>query len=361
MIDGDLSALIGNIYSSAADDHVFAAVVEEVVTLTGSRTALVAAADVQRQSLSVTRWYGQLGTREARGIETTGHVGAPDPTFKHFTDHPGARHFDTALDRSPAVHDADPYVAWHREHFQGTHWMVAHSGHSDGSSFGIALHHGDRHASHDAGQRALFRMLFDHFTRAWDLAFRPPTLVDPAEAIVFLDARGCAVAMSAAAERLLARRDGILLVDRRPTAEARHQRRAFDALLASALSALDRGGCGGCIELERGSGAQPLIVAVDPLPAQAGIAHFAHGATLRLIDRVAVPTATARWRSLWNLTPAEARVAAMLVDTDFDLRAAADRLGTTYATVRSQLASILTKTDCRGQPQLMRLLTRVPG
>jgi DNA-binding CsgD family transcriptional regulator len=113
----------------------------------------------------------------------------------------------------------------------------------------------------------------------------------------------------------------------------------------------------------RASGARPYAVLVDPLPDQAQLAAFARGALIRIVDPEAqpLPDAVARWRTLWGLTAAEARAASALVAHEFDLRAAAEASGITYATIRTQLAAIFAKTGTGGQPELMRLLTRVSG
>ncbi|HEX8388233.1 MAG TPA: LuxR C-terminal-related transcriptional regulator, partial [Sphingomonas sp.] len=62
---------------------------------------------------------------------------------------------------------------------------------------------------------------------------------------------------------------------------------------------------------------------------------------------------------LFGLTPAEVRLARALLDTDCDLRASADRLEISYATVRTHLARVFAKTDARSQAELMRLLTQL--
>lgn len=57
----------------------------------------------------------------------------------------------------------------------------------------------------------------------------------------------------------------------------------------------------------------------------------------------------------YGLTPAEAKLVEVLVDTG-SLKRSADRLHRSYHTVRSQLRSVLQKTDTNSQVQLMRLI-----
>jgi DNA-binding CsgD family transcriptional regulator len=68
-----------------------------------------------------------------------------------------------------------------------------------------------------------------------------------------------------------------------------------------------------------------------------------------------------RLRSHFGLTPAEARLALLLV-TGETLRSAAVKLSITYETARSQLKSIFNKTRTHRQAELVIvILTALPG
>jgi DNA-binding CsgD family transcriptional regulator len=64
-------------------------------------------------------------------------------------------------------------------------------------------------------------------------------------------------------------------------------------------------------------------------------------------------------RAFFGLTPAEARVAMMLGDGNSP-REIGQRLGVSSNTVKSQLASIYSKTGTSRQAQLVRLLMNLP-
>jgi DNA-binding CsgD family transcriptional regulator len=64
-------------------------------------------------------------------------------------------------------------------------------------------------------------------------------------------------------------------------------------------------------------------------------------------------------RNLYALTPAEARLAAILTE-GVSLRTSAERLGITFQTARDHLKRILSKTQTSRQSELMRLILQGP-
>lgn len=82
---------------------------------------------------------------------------------------------------------------------------------------------------------------------------------------------------------------------------------------------------------------------------------------LRLAEaRVAAPPDAALVAQAFGLTPAEARVAALLA-TGADVAAIAPALGLSPATVRSHLKAAMGKTECRTQARLALLVSRALG
>jgi DNA-binding CsgD family transcriptional regulator len=80
-----------------------------------------------------------------------------------------------------------------------------------------------------------------------------------------------------------------------------------------------------------------------------------------LADNAAQPAArTELLKSLFELTPAEARLAEQLASGP-SLSDAADNLGITIGTARTQLKSVFLKTDTSRQAELVRLLLLLPG
>jgi hypothetical protein len=361
-LDTGLSALIGRIYSSVQDTRSLHGALDALLERTEARVGLIFATGTPARPEVKSGFYGAVrtGVEEAL-VEYRAGLWQDDPTVRYFRAHPGARFFDTALHRDRDRHLGDAYTAWNGRHVGATHWMACHATRHGHDAFGLSLHLDTPGMAFTEGQRGVFRLLFEHFERAQWLAVRPPALDHATEAVLVVDPLARVVAASRAADALLTLGDGLCLCDGALSTGDPRQARAFRAMLESALNAVARGGAGGAMLVERASGARPLAITVDPLPDQAELAAFARGAIVRIVDPEAgpPPDAVARWRALWSLTPAETRAAAALVTHQFDLRAAAEACGITYATMRTQLAALFAKTATGSQPELMRLLTRI--
>lgn len=251
-------------------------------------------------------------------------------------------------------------MRWFRARFGSTHWMLGYTPPAGSFSVGLSVQPFPGGAFGSA-ERALFRLLFDHFESALRIAARPPSLAAERATIV-VGPRGEVLALSPPAEALVRARDGILIQDGRVEALHPPSRPTFARLIRSALEALTEGTAGGMIALPRGPGRQPLIVSATPLPAPAGsLAAFLPGALLHIADPQARPSSGLHeaMRGVFGLTPAEARLAEALLAADGNLREVAAVLGITHGTARAQLARIFDKTGARTQSSLIRLLTLI--
>jgi DNA-binding CsgD family transcriptional regulator len=364
MLDSAVSSLLGRIYATGADPDALGHVLDDVLHRTGSRRAFLATADPRNGTMLRMHWHGDLGGATLDGIAEYEAGAAPhDPTMPYLATHPGERFFDTGMMMTEADHAACPHMGWHRHHMTSRHWMVGHSPGADGMGFGISLHARDPQAPHDDRARRLFQLVFEHFDRATRLSANIQIAEDPGRAIVLIDAAARIARISPAAEAILMRSDGLAVRDHRLMAANRNTQRLLDRLIASAITAIEQGGWGGALRIERPSGARGLAVTIDPLPAQTGLARFVGGAVVHIVDPDAgAPVGgAARWRAIWGLTAAEAQLLLTMSGNGCDLRDAADRQGIAYSTVRTQLASIFAKTGTNGQPDLMRLLARLSG
>ncbi len=208
-------------------------------------------------------------------------------------------------------------------------------------------------------ERRLTRRLTPHIRRAMALGARLAAAEDErdamrdaldlgAAAVFFLDQRGKVKRCTAAAEKLLERRDGFVV--RRGVLHA--ERAADDAALAAYLA--------GAVDsvaaiVHRKSGLAPYRVFLVPRPAGTpdGIA------SLAIVTEVPESrTAETVLRHGYALTSAELRVA-MRVGRGASPKRVAEELEVSWYTVRAQLRTVFAKTGVRRQAELVDLVARL--
>jgi DNA-binding CsgD family transcriptional regulator len=222
---------------------------------------------------------------------------------------------------------------------------------------------------------ALLRSLVPHLQRAFQFHRRFALLesqrrslgdaLDLLPAGVFLLGEGGAlIVANAAAQRLLDENDG-LMARRDGRAAAGHaERTALRGLIrAAAQTAQGQGmSCGGVMAISRPSGRRPYMAMVAPVRSR----RFALDGPVQPIVAVVVTdperedaTPTELLTGLFGLTPAEARLAALLAEGKSVAEAAAE-LRVSLNTVRTHLKRVLSKTGTRGQADLVRLILTSP-
>lgn len=358
MLDDGVSRLIGRIYEGVQSAASLEAAADEMLDRLGGAFGLIATADCENAAFKRVHWLNRLGSLRDRIVqEYQGEMQPVDPAFIHVNGWPAARLFDSARDVPRDQHQTHPYMQWMKARFGSTHWMLAYTPPAAALSFGLSVQP-RAGGGFDKRQRALFRLLFEHFERALRLAARPPVVHGGAPTFL-IDAAGHVLGLNPAAETLLAPGGGLRIDNRVLAPEQRASRPAFVRLVRSALGALRDGSAGGTLVLPRGPGRRALVATADPFPAQAGsLAAFCPGAVIRVVDLEAMTTATLAPELIraFALTPAEARLAQALLATDGTLREVAARCGIAYGTARAQLASVFEKTGTQSQVSLVRLL-----
>lgn len=203
------------------------------------------------------------------------------------------------------------------------------------------------------------------------------------DAVLAVDGDGRVHYANPAAERLLARGDGLALERAagggmgRLRASTPGATVALRVRVAAAARLTDAAGVGvsgaGPLALERPSGARPWTAVIAPLspssraadaPARGFGAFGDTAARARVLLHVSAPGSGGRGarhaqlRARYGLTPAEANVA-LAVGAGEGLAAVAALLGVGLATVRTQAQQAYRKTGVRGQAGLTRLVERI--
>jgi DNA-binding CsgD family transcriptional regulator/PAS domain-containing protein len=182
-------------------------------------------------------------------------------------------------------------------------------------------------------------------------------------AMFLLDARARILDVNRAGKRLLRQNDG--LVRQRHGLSAVHPdetERLHKAIsLAAKRAGSGESGRESFLTLSRPSGVQPLFAVVRPIDLASG---FLHPARSLVGVFVSDPEASVRippeaLRIAFDITPAEARVASLLIR---GIRASriADALQLSTHTVRNEIKSLFLKTGTNRQSELIRLLLSFP-
>ena len=163
------------------------------------------------------------------------------------------------------------------------------------------------------------------------------------------------------AEAMVQAGDCLRLIQGRLSAISREQNRRLQRLFSEAINVGAGVDSGNAMLVERRTGENPLQVTVTPFvssiagrSAQVAALVFVNDPASRAGSRAGL------LRTLYELTPAEARIADLLLQ-GLDTREAAQELGLKVETVRLQTKKVLAKTGTRRQAELMKLGLSLPG
>ncbi len=167
------------------------------------------------------------------------------------------------------------------------------------------------------------------------------------------------------AEQILARNDGLVLDAQRNLAAASpHDHQQLHQLIGTAgqANALLPAQSSGVFHLQRPSGLRPFSLLIAPLNQDISHNNYHEPAVLIFITdpEQRMESMEAVLQRLYTLTPAEARLAAILVQGK-SIATAAVELHITQNTARTHLKHIFEKTGARRQSDLVQLLLNSPA
>jgi DNA-binding CsgD family transcriptional regulator len=178
------------------------------------------------------------------------------------------------------------------------------------------------------------------------------------EALLVVDGEGCPIFLNALAEQLIARHDGLALTHGRLVAASPTEAGELRKLIGEA--AAWAGGSAGRraaeIAITRPSGGPSLVLRIAPMPHPA----MDHVGREKLVVAILVhwaepAEAVGRFCHAHRLTPAEGRLAALILNGHSLLDAAAE-LHITKNTARTHMKRIYAKTETHRQTDLIRLV-----
>ena len=182
---------------------------------------------------------------------------------------------------------------------------------------------------------------------------------------VVVNAAGKAIYFNQAAQTMLEEPDGLSLNHEARLQTARHaDHERLHHLIASASRRENRLSLdsGGVIQIERPSGKRAFALLIAPLNLEISYLNFQQPTALIFIhdpEQQMEPVETV-WQRLHDLTPAEAKLATIMVQGK-NVSAAADELGVSTNTTKTHLKRIFHKTGARRQSELVQLLLNSPA
>ncbi len=212
----------------------------------------------------------------------------------------------------------------------------------------------------------LLRPLMVHLARAIGIGVKLGTVQTEAHDQALLDGTSHGVLVlgrgerilsaNPAGEKLLAAKDGLIVSSKGLRAATPVMTAALQAAIARAATGRD----GGTVALPRHGSGHPLYALAVPLPAPSDWLRVEDGRVMLLLYDPATRPALAAsdLQALFQLTPAEARLAVRLYDGD-DLATAAAAFGISRNTARTHLYALMSKTDCRRQGELLQRLATI--
>jgi DNA-binding CsgD family transcriptional regulator len=364
-VDERVLAVIESLYEAAADESRWPDVLRQLADVTASQAVTFWVLDGSDQPRLPTFTYINL---EPAFIQEYLDCMTPlDPTVQYLVRHPHQPIVHDGLIISERDKDRHPYYDWHGRHSELRFRMVGQACPAPAVQAGVALHRTRKAGRYEVCDLERFTLLQRHLQRALALGVRLGSLGtlqqcttelldrNPA-AIVLLDSQKRIVFANRGAETLEDARDGVSLSGGVALAN-RDDNKKLQAVIDRTICHLGGADAGGAIQGRRPSGMRPYGIFVSPISrSPSALSTLKPAVCLIIVD----PDATTappvgRLEAVLHLTPAEARLAALLA-TGLELKDAAVRLGITYGTARTRLAAIFQKTDTRRQGELIKLL-----
>lgn len=372
-VDDDFEDLVGLLYEAALEPERWPLVLTRIAGLVGADSGLLGIGSTRRpdEGMAVPFTLNVDPVHQRQWVES--HLGG-DAWWLAFSERfeegvlTGAQCVDVeALHRTPLYNE-----------------VLVHAGVEDGLFAGIArtpradaiaaFYRGPERDRFASGDVARLSRLLPHLRRASEIHDRMQALASTRDAndalvdrlpygLIWLDDTGRVLAMNAAADRLLARDDGLRAKNSRLEARIPANRDELERAIADAIAvATGRSmGAGGLVRIQRISRRPPYPLLAVPIPRRSGEILFSSQTgppvvALLITDPDAPIDLDAHtMRELFKLTPALARLAAAIAG-GLTLAEYAAQAGVTIGTVRQQMKELLARMGARRQADAVRMI-----
>src|ERR1700737_1347665 len=350
------------------DETLWRGALESLCDLTGSQAASFWVLDGSEQPRLPTFIYVNFDMSSIK--EYLEHTASFDPTVQYPVAPPHEPIVHDGLVITEREKDKHPYYDWHNRRIETRFRMVGQTHVAPKVQAGVALHRTRKAGRYEPKDINRFSFLHSHLDRALAIGIRFGSqaatqqstnewLDRSVSAILFLDERKNIVFANRAARALESAGDGVRLDKDGISLLHRRDNDKFQSLITQELSpvASPSASLGGTMRALRPSGKTPYGIFVSPVSRNYPVLSMLRPAVCIVItdpDRQ-TPLPNHRLQAAFGLTPAEAKLAALLA-AGGDPRAAAAKLEIAYGTARTRLGQIFQKTETSRQGKLIRLL-----
>lgn len=367
-IDSAMLKAIEEIYAAAADESRWSQAMQHFLELTDSVGATFCAIDRSDEPRFST--FAVRNFEKAFIDEYLQGMMAHDPTVRYIVAHPHERLIHDSRFITEQEKDRHFYYDWHHSFSDTRHRLAGMVLLENSVSSGVTVHRTRQQGDFRPDHIERFAFLLPHLERAVSLGFRLGSfgatqqmsfeLLDANPlGIVVLGESGRVLFANRAARVLAETADGLVLSASGLSLVNRSDHGKLQLLIGRALGVAsgERAEPAGVMRALRPSGKRPFTILVSPLCRTGFMLTRARPAACVVVadpERVSHLSEGAL-RALYGLTPAEAHVA-MKLAAGMSLQRAAEELGISYKTARTQLAVIFRKTSTSRQAELVKLL-----
>ncbi len=370
-----LSRLVGDLYAAADDPALWDQFLQQLAHTTGAQSAGLVMLDAGQDVFTISSSFNV--DLEATRIYHS-HYNSMDVWAQRGLAKPAGYVCESEAlcplaELAPTEIYNDFMIKFGIEH--GLFGVVENSGPRWAS---VSLYRDSSLSAFESSELDILRFLAPHMQRAFELHLKFSALKNQSSGflaaldllptgVVFLGRKGKVLLMNRGASALIAERDGLLATREGLRAERPAESALLEKTIRHAVSTLHGKGlsAGGAVMVSRRT-RPPLKVQISPIcdlhPTVGGVVA---SEPITAVAFVADPTQAIRptqeiLRALYGLTPAECRVAILLLDGQ-PPKEIAGTIGVTIDTVRSQIRSIFGKTGVNRQSDLIRLIMRNSG
>ena len=365
--DHELIGVISDIYDAVGDVSKWSTTLARIGTLLGCHAGAIF---FQNANNSAVGWATGFGIDESLEKLYREHYAALNPYFCRpdlvFT---GSVHTSEMVLDLPSLMKTEFYNDWAR--VAGTSPFLAGTVFKEGPIWAhVNLCRGQKASPCGTEEMEFMRPLMPHLIRSLQLQHKivglesrcqalTDTLGRISQAVILLNAQGTVVFLNQGGQAVVNQCDGLKISAKTLCAQVHSENEVLQANIRNAaLAASSR--ClkrpGGNMVISRPSMRQPFCLSIVPIRPGAAIGYEDPAVAVLITDPTEeVKTSEEVLQLVFQLTPAEARLSQLLV-RGMGLREAANLLGVSHNTVRTQLRSILAKTGTRRQSDLARVL-----